>query len=836
MKHALIARASFRFYRRHPWQLLLAIAGIALGIAVFVGIQLANDSARRAFEASSTALRGQTTHRLLPLAGMLDESIYLELKADARFVDSAPLIELPSVLVLPDGRRIDAVLSGFDPIEEIAVRGPSGLAAAGANTERLLTEPGAILLPQETIDRFSLATGVELELIVGERGSAVELIGGGESGGSDGSLRIGTDIATAQELAGREGALSRIDLRLSPAAAADLAAAPPAGTVLVSAGAEDIALGELTRAFNTNLTALGLLALVVGMFLIYSTISFTIVQRWRSLAVLRALGLTRAELLGKLLGEALAIGAVGTLLGLLLGRGLSTGLLELVLRTLDDLYFRRALAAAEASRLIYLLGAVLGIGATLASALLPAWMASQRDVDSRNRGRLERGAVRLTRRFAFAAVPTIALAAGVLALAPRSLIAAFFALLLVLIAGAMLVPLATTTLMRLVETPVAWLAGLPGRLAVRGVSAALSRTGVATAALTVAVATVMSIGLMIASFRGSLIEWIDATVTADLYVDLDPATSASLAPALATLTARPGITGLGLNRTTRVTTPQGPFELQARAPGPEGYGIEVTLPAGTTADVLLASNGALLIAEPLAYRLQLGPGDSLELATPDGLRPFAIAGVYRDYATAGSELIMALPDYQLTFDDDSLSRIGVHLDAGADQAAETRAIREILGLGGAGRIRSTARIRELSLAIFDQTFRITEVLRLLAALVAFLGILSAVMALELEREREFAVLRSLGMSIRELFVQSFSQTGLLGLTAGLAALPLGAALAWLLVHVINRRSFGWTMDFVLTPGVLVSGLSMAIAAALLAGIYPAFVGARADMGLAWRDD
>ena len=130
----------------------------------------------------------------------------------------------------------------------------------------------------------------------------------------------------------------------------------------------------------------------------------------------------------------------------------------------------------------------------------------------------------------------------------------------------------------------------------------------------------------------------------------------------------------------------------------------------------------------------------------------------------------------------------------------------------------------------------TEVLRLLAGIVAFLGILSALMALGLEREREFAVLRSLGMSVRQLFVQNLAQTGLLGLTAGLAAAPLGAALAWLLVHVINRRSFGWSMDFIVAPNAVLAGVSMAVAAALLAGIYPAFVGARADMGLAWRDD
>jgi putative ABC transport system permease protein len=164
------------------------------------------------------------------------------------------------------------------------------------------------------------------------------------------------------------------------------------------------------------------------------------------------------------------------------------------------------------------------------------------------------------------------------------------------------------------------------------------------------------------------------------------------------------------------------------------------------------------------------------------------------------------------------------------------AIRAIPGLAGRAGIRSTRGIRDASLLIFDRTFQVTEVLRLRAAIVAFLGILSALMALGLEREREFAVLRSMGLSIRALFGQNLAQTALLGLTAGLAALPLGAALAWMLVHVINRRSCGWTMDFVVAPAPLLAGLAMALAAAVLAGIYPSWVGARADMGLAWRDD
>jgi len=833
MAARLLARSSFRFYRRHPWQLVLAVAGIALGVAVFVGIQLANDSARRAFDASSAAVRGQTTHRLLPLAAALPESVYLALKHDRRFVVSAPVVEVPAALVLADGRRIELGLAGIDPIEEIELRALGDVIGSGVDATQLLTAPRGVLVPEPVAERFALERGAEVGIVAGGR-SGRAVVAGTLAPRADGSSRLLADIATVQELAGMSGRLTRIDLRLDDETASALVAEPPAGTILVPAGGEDQALRELTRAFNTNLTALGLLALVVGMFLIYSTISFNIVQRWRSIAVLRALGLDRRELMFGLLGEALAIGVVGTALGLALGDALSAGLLELVLRTLDDLYLRRALGAAESSSWIFVYSAALGVGATLTSALVPALVAARREITSSTRSRTERSAARIARVFALAALPTAALAGLVLLLDSRGLWQAFAALFLVLIAGAMLVPLTTHGLMRLVEPPLARCTGLPGRMAARGVTDSLSRTGVATAALTVAVATVMSIGLMIASFRMSLIEWIDTTVTADLYVDVD-VDAADIEPALAAITALPGVDGLSRMRNRQLLTSFGELRLRAAAPGPEGYGIDVTVPQDRDAEALLAGADAVLVSEPLGYRLGLEPGATLELPTPSGRVPFTIAGSYRDYNTSGSELIMALDLYRRRFDDDALTSIGVHLAAGADESAVIASIRTALG-DQRNRIRSTAQIREISLVIFDRTFQVTEVLRLLAGIVAFLGILSSVMALQLEREREFAVLRSLGMSIRQLFGQNLAQTALIGLTAGLAALPLGTALAWMLVHVINLRSFGWSMDFIVSPGAMLAALGMAITAAVLAGIYPALVGARADMGLAWRDD
>ncbi len=184
----------------------------------------------------------------------------------------------------------------------------------------------------------------------------------------------------------------------------------------------------------------------------------------------------------------------------------------------------------------------------------------------------------------------------------------------------------------------------------------------------------------------------------------------------------------------------------------------------------------------------------------------------------------------------ALTGLGVDLRDGADFSAVETAVRaDVARLDGA-RVRSSAGIEQVSLQIFDRTFRITEVLRLLAGIVAFLGVLSALLAIELERSRELGVLRALGFTPRDLVSSLLTQTCLLGLAAGVVAMPLGAALAALLVHVINRRAFGWTMDLSLTPGPLIAGLALAVGAALLAGVYPSWRAGRIVLGTALREE
>ena len=828
----LLLRSALRFYSRRPWQFVLAAAGIALGVAVYVGVGLANDSARRAFDSSSDALLGRATHELIPLTGEMPERIYRELVLERGLRHAAPVVE-GWVRFKADPEQ-PVSLVGVDPLATLA----DAARAAGFGGGALMARAGGALVPAALAHALGVDVGETLALAdaQGPR-DALDVLGLVGTPDADAAARpIVVDISTAQEVLGKLGRLSRIDLVLNEAQVQALRANLPPNTTLVTPAGRDAAFEQLTRAFRVNLTALSLLALFVGVFLIYATMAFAIVQRRTTFGTLRAIGVGRFELAGSLLLEAAVLGSTATLLGLGLGHLLAQELVGLVLRTVSDLSFRSAVAGATPSASIYWEGAALGVLATLVGAAGPALDAAQtapRAVMSR--AALERRAAKRGRIAAWLALPTLGCAALLLGYG-LGLYSAFAALFFVLAAGALVTPLATVGLMRLAEPAARGWLGLTGSLAVRGVSASLSRTGVAVAALTVAVATVVGIGTMTQSFRRSFGDWLEVTLRADLYLT-QPRNAQGLDDALA---ARiDGLSGVGgTSRTRVVALPalQGDITVRAVQAGPTGLGLDVLAGDGAAASAALEAGLGIMISETLAFRRGFSVGQRLELPAAAGPVALPIVGVFRDFSTDGGVVLMGLSLYRELWVDEGLSGLGVYLRPGGDGASVRSAVERLLPPGTDIRVRPNAEIKRASLSIFDRTFRITEVLRALAGLVAFLGMLSALGAIQLERAREQAVLRAVGLPALELRRLALAQTTLLGGAAGLLAAPLGTALAALLVYVINKRSFGWSMELAVTATPILLGIGVAVAAAVLAGIGPALHSTRGVPALALRSE
>jgi putative ABC transport system permease protein len=243
-----------------------------------------------------------------------------------------------------------------------------------------------------------------------------------------------------------------------------------------------------------------------------------------------------------------------------------------------------------------------------------------------------------------------------------------------------------------------------------------------------------------------------------------------------------------------------------------------------------------VISESLAQRRQIAVGDHFVLPAASGPVDFEVAGIFRDFSSDRGAVVMELAAFRRHWRDESLSGVGVYLAPGAEAAVVRRALDRFAAASGDLNLAASSELRDVAMRIFDRTFTITEVLRWLAGLVAFFGILSSLLALELERTREIGVLRAIGFVPAQIRALVIGQTSLLGLVAGLIAVPLGIVLAGLLVHVVNERAFGWSMDFAVTPSVVGAGVLMALLAAVAAGIAPAWRLARMQLAVALREE
>jgi putative ABC transport system permease protein len=362
----------------------------------------------------------------------------------------------------------------------------------------------------------------------------------------------------------------------------------------------------------------------------------------------------------------------------------------------------------------------------------------------------------------------------------------------------------------------------------------MSRTGVATTALAIAIATVNGVGLMITSFRSSLSDWLTTTLTADLYITADDPGMLSDDQLVDQLAALAGVKSTSRVRSIIAPTELGELGVRAFRPGERGWGVRIVDGDETAAIEGVAAGGGLLASERLMLARNLRVGDEIALPAYGQEIRMPILGAFRDFNTGTYGVLLALETYQRLWRDNGLNGVGLDLDGSQTSGDVEIAARKLVG--SAVRIRSSESIERLSLEIFDRTFRITEVLRLLAGVVAFLGVFSALLAVELERGREIAVLRAVGFLPRQLSSLLLAQTGLLGLAAGVIAMPIGVALAGLLVHVINRRAFGWTMELVIAGRDMSVGLGLALGAALLAGVYPAWRASRQDLAAALREE
>ncbi len=720
---------------RRPLQSLFFVVGVAIGVAMIVAIDLANGSAERAFALGTETVTGRATHQIVGGPSGLDEAVYTALRREVGYRQSAPVVEEYVTAIELDEQPMR--LLGIDPFAEAPFR--SYLGTAGQSDAPpdyfgdLLTVPDSVLISTDLAQKYGLATGDQLAVRVDNGLRPLTVIGLLEPN-DDLSRRaleslLISDIATAQEVLGKVGRIDRIDLIVAGGeeGQADLAriaaSLPPDARVAVSAGRAGT-VNEMTEAFRLNLTALSLLALVVGVFLIYNTVTFSVIQRRPVLGSLRALGMTRREIFTTILVEAGMHGAVGTIAGLALGVLLGRGAVQMVTQTMNDLFFVVAVREVSIPTATLVKGGLIGIAAALVGATIPAWEATsvppagalkRSDVEERTRKILPW----------VSAGALVMLVLGMLLLIPDwNLVVAFGGLFAVIIGIALLTPAATLGLMNGIQRLVRGRLGVIGRMAPRTIVRSLSRTSVAIAALMVAVSVIIGVGVMVSSFRNTVVLWLDDILQADIYISPPDLNSnqirSAFDPDLAIEIAElPGVErvattrsvdivayanavddGMNVDAGSEIVEQTIPVRLVSFSEDLAGERRRYRQSVGDWAETWTAMEaGGIIINEPMSNRYGLTVGDDLELQTDSGRQSFPIVGVAVDFDVNAAAFLHD-PIYRAYWNDDKLSAIGLFVEEGVDVDAQVAAIRSAFAgeaelLVRSNRERARTRLRSL---------------------------------------------------------------------------------------------------------------------------------------------
>jgi putative ABC transport system permease protein len=845
----LLRLIAWRTLLRDPLRTAITVLGVALGVAVVLAIRLANGGVLDSFRVSLDHVAGKS--RLQVSAGELgfDETLFPEIARVPGVARAVPLIQ---ELTPVDGYAREVLLVlGVDILADSGVREYRRPSPEVADPLQLLTEPDAILLSARFARSHGLQVNGRIRLLTpgGVRAFTIRglLADEGVARAMDGQVAV-MDIAAAQEAFQKLGRLDRVEILLEPGAdvgrvrAALKRVLPPALSV-ERPEARSAQVEQMLGSFQLNLFVLSLVALFVGVFLVYNAMSVSVVRQRRQLAILRGLGVGRLQLLGLVLAEGAVIGLAGSALGVALGLALAQLSLGAVSQTVSSLYAFVRPGRPSLEVALVLQAVLLGVATALGSALLPALEASSASPRTGMSG------ATLERRHRPGALAGVGLLLGVAAdglsqmraVGGRPLFG-YAAALCLLLGTACLCPAALLLLQRALRPALARTGLLAGRLAAGNLARALRRNAVTVGAMVVALAMLVSVSTMIQSFRRTVEVWIEQTLRADLYLTrasrLVKGTDTRLPGAvLDAVRAVPGVAAADGFRGLRVEDEHGgrfllgagDFEVMAE----RGH---LLFREGDSASILRQARaaGELIVSETFAERYGLHAGDAVTLHPPGGSVRLRIAGIYYDYTTDGGLAVMDRGLFQRLWHDPWVSSIVIYLERGADASAVRRAILDRFPGRGDLILLSNRDLRARILEVFDQTFAITYALRTIALVVAALGILSALLASVLERTREIGILRSVGFTRGGVLRTILWEAGLLGSLANVLGALAGTGLSLVLIYVINKQSFGWTIQFTFPARLVAEYGLLTLATSLMAGAYPAWRASRVPVAEAVR--
>lgn len=858
---------TFRHLAHEGGRTLLTLLGVALGVAVFVSIRLANHSAMASFSDTVDAVAGKASLQVVADSTGFDERLYPKIRAITGVTAAAPVVQVYALADVGKSSTLSANIGRMEGsyTETMLVMGidlfserPFERFEPPQNEARVsavpfLTDPSAAAITRSFADRYDVKEGGKLKVMVTGRPRELTvrmILDAPQLQQAMGGNLVLMDIASAQETFDRYGKLDRIDLLIAPNQQEAVAAAirpllPPQARVSNPEG-RTRQVENMVHAFDLNLTALSFIALFVSMFLIFNAVSMAVLRRRKEIGVMRSLGVTRKQVVFQFLGEAAFLGVIGSGLGLALGTVMARGALGAVSKTITTLYLQVHARDLHYDPLTYAAGFALGVGMSLLSALAPALEASftPPNVTVRQGMQIEAQELPL-KRLTLAGVGVLLLA-GLIAwwtVGVRRPLGGFVSAFLLLGGFSLVAPAFTLLGERLFSPLVQRLAGIEGLLGARYLREAVARTSVVVAALMVSVGMMIGLSVMVGSFRKTVDIWVTQTIRGDLYIEpvgrRVTGTATVLPPAVvAAARGLPGVAAVDTYRAVEINY----GDRLAHVAGVDleiqrDYGRQLFL-NGDSREILdrARKEDGIVASESFAFRAGLKPGDLVTIQTPSGAAKLPLAGVFYDYSSDAGLILIDHRLYAKLWKEDRTESIALYTQPGASlDAVRTEFLKRVNGLVELN-VTANQSLRERILFIFDQTFQITYALHAIAIVVAVLGVISTLTALILQRGREIGVLRAVGALRLQVQKMVLVESGLLGLIGSLLGSVCGIFLALLLTYVINKQFFGWTIRFTVDPWLFVQAVGLMVGTALVAGFWPARLAATRVAAEAMRVD
>ena len=827
--------ASIGAWREAPGRTLLAIGGIACGVALGAAVHLINSTARSEFELAARALTGVADLVVRGPRQGFDEELYPRVAALPAVAVASPAVEVEAALAdVQDSIKI----IGLDVLRAGRVQ-PALIDVTRRDVIALLDQD-AVWLSRAAADALGLAAGDDLRVRVGTAIVPFKVIGVLPGEAYPEALAI-ADIATAQWRLGQIGRVQRIDLRLKPGADADAVSAQiqallPPGVLVTRPDIEASRASAMTRAYRLNLDMLALVALLTGAFLVFSTQFLALMRRRTQFALLRVLGVTAPALRRMLLLEGALLGVVGSGLGVLLGHALASYVVQRYGVDLGAGYFRSRSAALTPQWGVYAAYFSLGVVFSVLGAAAHAVEVSRRAPALALRAGDEQELAPRRGRAAWGMALIAAGGACTLMPALRGVPWAGYAgIALLLIGTVILMPALASWALARARMP----AGVSGALAVAQLRAAPRQAAVSLSAIVASLSLMASMLIMVSSFRASLDAWLMHMLPADIYLRAAPAGDTGyLTPEQqALIESTPGVDTVTFLRSVQVylRPDRPPLALLARTIDPRRAQDTLLL---ETRSIVPAPNAPppIWISEAVQDMYGWRTGEEVSIPLAGRNARFTVAGVWRDYARQTGALIVERPVYVALTADRFANDAAIWLASGTSAANLAASLRERLGDTEHIELNETATVRKRSLAVFDRTFAVTYALEAAAVLIGLLGISAAFSAQALARRREFGVLRHLGMTRRQVSGMLACEGALLAAFGAALGMVLGGVIGLVLIHVVNRQSFHWSMDFHL-PAVPLAALSaVLVAAAAVVAVWSGRYAMRDEAARAVRED